>query len=158
MPKNYRSKTLNKDKTKHTNIKYPKKNKSGKNEGCGEKFKLKKYFKRNEPSNNDKDLDSITNLIANIDVKEKLHPFKIDVTAKNIKLKNEPNLSEEIINNLKLEPILLKKFFNKEDIIINTNNIIDNTGGGDCWFKTISLALYKDEEYHLTIKKKFMKV
>ena len=71
---------------------------------------MKKNFKRNEPSNNDKDLDSITNLIANIDVKEKLHPFKIDVTAKNIKLKNEPNLSEEIINNLKLEPILLKNF------------------------------------------------
>ena len=117
-------------------------------------MKIKKNFKRAEPSNNGKDLDSITNLIANIDVKEKLHPFKIDVSDKNIKLKIEPKLSEETINDLKPEPILLKKFINKEDIIINTKNIIDNTGGGDCWFKTISLALYKDEEYHLTIRKK----
>ena len=28
------------------------------------------------------------------------------------------------------------------------NRIIYNTGGGDCWFKTISLALYNDEDYH----------
>ena len=64
-------------------------------------MKLKKNFKRDEPSNNDKDLESITNLIENIDVKEKLYPLKIDVTDKNIKLNIEPKLSEEIIKNLK---------------------------------------------------------
>ena len=48
----------------------------------------------------------------------------------------------------------MKKYKNKEDIIINTKNTLYNTGGGDCWFNTVFLALYKDEEYHLTIRKK----
>ena len=49
---------------------------------------------------------------------------------------------------------MISKFINKEDIIINTKNLIYNTGNGDCWFKTISQALFNDEEYHLSIRKK----
>ena len=43
MPKNYRSKTLNKDKTKNAIIKYPKKHNSGKNKKY-KKIETKKKF------------------------------------------------------------------------------------------------------------------
>ena len=70
----------------------------------------------------------------------------MDVTSKNIYSQIEPNISDEIKNNLKPDPSLLKKFINKEDINIKTKNLIYNTGSGDCWFKTISLALYNSDE------------
>ena len=47
----------------------------------------------------------------------------MDVTSKNIYLKIEPNISDEVKNNLKPDPSLLKKFINKEDINIKTKNL-----------------------------------
>lgn len=52
------------------------------------KLKIKKNCKRIEPVNNDKDLESIANSLANIEIIEKIHPVKIDVTSKNNNLKN----------------------------------------------------------------------
>ena len=45
-------------------------------------------------------------MLANIELKVKIHPIKVDVTSKNIILKIEPKISEEVINNLKPEPII----------------------------------------------------
>ena len=149
MPKNNRAKTLNKAKKNYNGLKYPKKNKS-----CKNKLKTKKKFKRSEPTNNDKNFSSLVKSFENIEIKEKIHPLKIDVTSKELNLKIEPKISEGVINNLKPDPIVINKFINKEEIIINTKNLLYNSGGGDCWFKTISLALYNNEEYHLTIRKK----
>ena len=48
----------------------------------------------------------------------------------------------------------MNKIKNKENLSIENNNKIYNTGNGDFWFKVISRAFYEDEKYHLSIRKK----
>ena len=93
---NILSKTLNKVKKKYSKIKYPKKifsfNKKEKNK---KKKKIIKINKRREPFNNDRDIESITKSLTNLEVKERIYSIKIDVSSKNINLLIEPKLSEE---------------------------------------------------------------
>ena len=80
----------------------------------------------------------------------------VDVTQKGNYMPILPKTNN--LAKFKPEITLINKFKNKSDININSNNIIYNSGGGDCWFKSISQALYSDEIYHTTIRKKIYEV
>ena len=86
--------------------------------------------------------------------KYKVNNQLVDVTQKGNYIAILPK-----INNLakfKPEITLINQFKNKNDI--NSNNIIYNSGRGDSWFQSISQALYSDEIYYTTIRKKIYEV
>ena len=78
---------------------------------------------------------------------------KVDVTDPAINIEKEPLLDLNK-NKFKIDEYILNKIKNKENLSIEKNNIIFNTGNGDCWFNVISQALFDDEKYHLSIRKK----
>ena len=104
-------------------------------------------------SNEAEDIEYINkNINKNDYSKNKLNNQQVDVIQNGNYMVELPK-----INNLpkfKPEISLINKFKSKSGININSNNIIYNSGGGDCSFQSISQALYSDEIYHSTIRKK----
>jgi hypothetical protein len=174
-------KTINANKRQYhykKKIKYSKKYLTiDKKKDKANKYKFKPN-KRTDSVNGDKDLEGITKTFEKLNCKEnfiypktysdledigietnqkldnKLYGLdKVDVSDFNTKIIPEPVYNPDS-NKYKPNEIILNKIKNKLNISIDKINLIFNSGGGDCWFKTISQAIYSDEKYHLNIRKK----
>ena len=70
------------------------------------------------------------------------------------------NLNIGYDNIIKIGPLssIMNRIKNRENIFIKATEFIENTGGGDCYYKSLSQCLYGSEIYHFSIKQKYMKV
>ena len=48
----------------------------------------------------------------------------------------------------------MNRIKNRENIFFKTADFIENTGGGNCYYKSLSQCLYGSEIYHFSIRQK----
>ena len=126
-----------------------KKSRSKTNYKRNKKFYKKKNLKRIEPSGNEDDMKSINKLGCIFPSKEKYIERKYNKESTNI----------DYDNIIKIDPLspIMKQIKKKENIIIKDTNFIENTGGGDCYYKSLSQCLYGTEIYHYALRQKIYK-